>query len=332
MNNNDLLPWIEKYRPQQISDVICHDNNILVIKKLLAASALPHILFYGPSGTGKTSIIMSIINELYGINSKLMVMKLDASDERGINLVRDEIKSFVNKTNMFCKGTKMVILDEADAMTFDAQFALRRIIEKYSSTVRFCIICNYINKIIPAIRSRFANFRFNLINNIDIKKKLLDIINIEQININHEFIDIICNIVNGDLRKAINIIHTLSFYENISKNDLYTILNIINPIDIEYILKILYDTTKSYNQKYIILYDIINNKQYNLQVIIHDLFNSIINNNILCQPYIIINLGELENKIIKIMYNNIYISALINIFRYQTDFSDIASSSIFNDG
>ena len=127
----EFLPWIEKYRPVNINEIISHNQNIDTIKKLIKAEVLPHLLFYGPSGTGKTSTIMAIANELYGNNIRLMVMKLDASDDRGINSVRTEIKGFADRTNMFINGVKLIILDEADSMTVDAQFALRRIIEKY---------------------------------------------------------------------------------------------------------------------------------------------------------------------------------------------------------
>ena len=166
----DTLPWMEKYRPNNINEIISHHQNITTIKKLLLGDALPHLLFYGSPGTGKTSTILALAKEIYGDNIRLMVMKLDASDDRGINSVREDIKGFAEKSNMFQKGVKLIILDEADSMTFDAQFALRRIIEKYSTSVRFCLICNYENKIIPAIKSRCANFRFNPISKPDLIK------------------------------------------------------------------------------------------------------------------------------------------------------------------
>ena len=159
--NNNFLPWVEKYRPYNISDIISNNENIKILSSMLSNGSLPHLLFHGTSGTGKTSLILALARELYGNNINLMVMKLDASDDRGINSVREEIKGFAERKNMFSSGVKLIILDEADSMTFDAQFALRKIIEKYSESTRFCLICNYENKIIPAIRSRCANFRFN---------------------------------------------------------------------------------------------------------------------------------------------------------------------------
>ena len=156
--NNSI--WIEKYRPKTFDDIIGQDKNINIIKNVLKNNSLPHLLLHGNSGVGKSSTINSIINYLYGDNKAFMVMKLDASDDRGINSVREEIKGFAEKMTIFNKGIKLIILDEADSMTFDAQFALRRIIEKYSENTRFCLICNYENKIIKPIKSRCVNIRF----------------------------------------------------------------------------------------------------------------------------------------------------------------------------
>jgi replication factor C subunit 3/5 len=189
---NDFLPWVEKYRPKSIDDIISHDQNIKTIKQLLLNNALPHLLFHGSPGTGKTSTINTIAHEIYGDNIKFMIMKLDASDDRGINSVREDIKGFAEKSNMFYTGVKLIILDEADAMTFDAQFALRRIIEKYSESIRFCLICNYDNKLIPAIKSRCANFRFNNISSKHISLKIENIIKLENLNYDQNIIDTIC--------------------------------------------------------------------------------------------------------------------------------------------
>jgi DNA polymerase III delta prime subunit len=147
-------------------------------------------------------------------------MKLDASDDRGINSVREDIKGFAEKSNMFYCGVKLIILDEADAMTFDAQFALRRIIEKYSSTIRFCLICNYENKIIPAIRARCANFRFSNINSTFMYNKLKMISNNEKLSYDDNAIKTIAILSNGDLRKAINTLQNISMQNNHITEDL----------------------------------------------------------------------------------------------------------------
>ena len=155
--NNYNLPWVEKYRPLKLDDVKGQNKIVESLKNIIENGSFPHLLFYGGSGFGKTSVILSVIDQYFGKKKKLMVMRLDASDDRGINSVRDEIKAFAEKKNYFQSGIKVIILDEADSMTFDAQFALRRIIEKYSSNTRFCLICNYENKIIPAMKSFFTD-------------------------------------------------------------------------------------------------------------------------------------------------------------------------------
>ena len=128
---------------------------------MIDSDNLPHLLLYGPPGTGKTSTIVAAAKRMYGASKySSMTLELNASDARGINVVRNEIKEFAGTQQLFSKGVKLIILDEADAMTSDAQFALRRVIEKYTKNARFCLICNYVSKIIPALQSRCTRFRF----------------------------------------------------------------------------------------------------------------------------------------------------------------------------
>jgi replication factor C subunit 3/5 len=317
-NKNEYLPWIEKYRPKNINDIISHDQNIQTIKQLILNSSLPHLLFYGCPGTGKTSTIMAVAKEIYGNNIKLMVMKLDASDDRGINSVRDDIKGFAEKTNMFQKGVKLIILDEADAMTFDAQFALRRIIEKYSESVRFCLICNYENKIISAIRSRCANFRFNNIDNKYIINKLKEIILLEKLDIDENAIEVIATLAKGDLRKAINLLQTISMQnKKITIEDCYDIACIPQKDEITYILSLLFDEKISFNYSYEKIIDIIKTKGYSLSIILKELIIIIINNleKYNNMPQIISDLSDLENMVNKSTFEDIYISTLIGIFK-----------------
>jgi replication factor C subunit 3/5 len=296
-----------------MDDIISDNQTIKTIKKLIEMKVLPHLLFCGISGTGKTSTVMAIAKELYGNNINLMTMKLDASDDRGINSVREDIKGFAQKTNMFIKGIKLIILDEADAMTFDAQFALRRIIEQYSSSVRFCLICNYENKIIPAIRSRFLNLRFNTINKEFIINKLNNISIIENINIIPEALNTIAIFSNGDLRKAINLLQSLSMQDNLITSKLcHEIIGIPLKSEVLFLLDILNDKFKLFNEKYNIISNFIKDRGYLLNSVIKEIFNILLENNI--EPYIILKLAELENIISKSSYNNLYISSLISIF------------------
>ena len=208
------LLWIEKYRPLHFDEIMGQDKIINTLQKMIKNGSLPHLILSGSSGTGKTSTIMAITELLYGKNKTFMVMKLDASDDRGINAVREEIKGFAEKVILFGKGVKLIILDEADSMTFDAQFALRRIIEKYSDSTRFCLICNYENKIILPLKSRCLNFTFFPVNRESIKKKLKYICECENIKYESESLDIIAELSNGDFRKSINLLQSISMRIN----------------------------------------------------------------------------------------------------------------------
>jgi replication factor C subunit 3/5 len=313
---NDFLPWVEKYRPTNIDEILSHDQNIKTIKNLLLNDSLPHLLFYGSSGTGKTSTIMAIAKEIYGKNIRLMVMKLDASDDRGINSVREDIKGFAEKNNMFQKGVKLIILDEADSMTFDAQFALRRIIEKYSKTIRFCLICNYENKIISAIRSRCANFRFNNIDEKYIYLKLCNIIELENIKYEDNSINIISKLAKGDLRKAINLLQTIAMQTNyITNNMCYEISGIPSPDEIKNIM--FYLKNKNFIECYNYIIIFVKKIGYPISILLNEITIYLLNN---LNKYnnlslIIIKLSDLENMLNKSTFETIYISALISIFK-----------------
>jgi replication factor C subunit 3/5 len=210
----NTLPWIEKYRPETLDEVISHKNILDTLKVFIKNKCFPHLLFYGPPGTGKTSVIMACAKQLYGKYSQLMVMELNASDDRGIEVVRNKIKQFVttkhvlfkNKDNTY-KGDntfKLVILDETDAMTADAQAILRKVVEKYTSSTRFCLICNYIQNINPALQSRCVKFRFSPLANTEIKDKISEIVSKENINVTDSGINAILKISRGDMRKILN--------------------------------------------------------------------------------------------------------------------------------
>ena len=311
------LPWIEKYRPKNIDEIISHTQNINTIKKLLENESLPHLLFHGSPGTGKTSMILAIAKKIYGKNMRLMVMKLDASDDRGINSVRDDIKGFAEKTNMFQKGIKLIILDEVDAMTFDAQFALRRIIEIYSLSVRFCLICNYENKIIPAIRSRCANFRFSNIDNNNVSIKLEQIIEKEKLDCEKNVSDTIAKICKGDLRKAINLLQSVSMNSNYITNDIcYESSGIPSSDIILKLLNILLDNNIEFNECYKIVYNNIIVQGYSLSIFLKELILEIINSTQLEKmAQIIIDLADLENMVTKSTFGLIYVTALVGIFK-----------------
>lgn len=317
-NLNDFLPWVEKYRPKTIDEIISHHQNIETIKKLLIGGSLPHLLFHGSSGTGKTSTIMALSKEIYGNNVRLMVMKLDASDDRGINSVREDIKGFAEKSNMFQKGVRLIILDEADSMTFDAQFALRRIIEKYSATIRFCLICNYENKIIPAIRSRCANFRFS---NIDIKHisfKLNQIAVSEKLKYEPEVINTISILAKGDLRKAINLLQSISMHSDFITVELcYETAGIPSNVEIKQIIDILMNDKIDFNKSYLVVNDLIKKQGYSLSTVLKELVIQILNDTKILEkiPQTLSDLSDLENMVTKSTFGDIYITSLVGIFK-----------------
>ena len=316
---SDYLPWIEKYRPQTFDEITGNVQNIKTIRNMILNNSLPHLLLYGPSGSGKTSLILNLTKELYGNNMSLMAMKLDASDDRGINSVRDQIKGFAEKQNMFQSGIKLIILDEADSMTFDAQFALRRIIEKYSNNTRFCLICNYENKIIHAIRSRCANFRFSPISKEKIIEKLYFICNNEKIEINNECLDMIASISDGDLRKSINLLQSITMNSNIITINLCYESAGLPTIDIiDNIYNILINKEYNFIISYYNINKIIKDNGYSFSALLKELTFKILNSNIfnnLQLAEIIIELSDLENKISKTTFTDIYITTLISIFK-----------------
>lgn len=203
------LPWVEKYRPQRLEDLVAHENIINIITTMIDSDNLPHLLLYGPPGTGKTSTIVAAAKRMYGASKySSMTLELNASDARGINVVRNEIKEFAGTQQLFSKGIKLIILDEADAMTSDAQFALRRVIEKYTKNARFCMICNYVSKIIPALQSRCTRFRFAPLQPQQIKGRLEEVAKAEKVPITEDGINAILNLSGGDMRRVLNLLQS----------------------------------------------------------------------------------------------------------------------------
>ncbi|XP_022957601.1 replication factor C subunit 3-like [Cucurbita moschata] len=205
------IPWVEKFRPKSLDDVAAHRDIVDTIDKLTSENRLPHLLLYGPPGTGKTSTILAVARKLYGANYHKMILELNASDDRGIDVVRQQIQNFVS-TQSFSFGVKpsvkLVLLDEADAMTKDAQFALRRVIEKYTKGTRFTLICNHVNKIIPALQSRCTRFRFAPLDNFHVTERLRYVIEAERLDVSESGLAALVRLCGGDMRKALNILQS----------------------------------------------------------------------------------------------------------------------------
>ncbi|CCX30788.1 P-loop containing nucleoside triphosphate hydrolase protein [Pyronema domesticum] len=219
------VPWVEKYRPKSLSDVTAQDHTITVLKRTLQSSNLPHMLFYGPPGTGKTSTVLALAKELYGPDlMKSRVLELNASDERGISIVRDKIKNFArtsvsnattSQSSAYpCPPYKIIILDEADSMTQDAQSALRRTMETYSKITRFCLICNYVTRIIDPLASRCSKFRFKPLDAGSAEERLREICEKEGVRCEDGVIEELIKVAEGDLRRAITYLQSAAKLHN----------------------------------------------------------------------------------------------------------------------
>lgn len=211
------LPYVERFRPKVLDDVMSHGSVISTLKTYLHSKRIPHLLFYGPPGTGKTSTIESFLNELYGEeNYPFMVMNINASEERGIDVVRGKIKNFVN-TKAINQGNsssvpvfKFVILDEADAITAEAQAMLRIVIERNTEHARFCLICNCIKKINSAIQSRCKNFKFSPLDDASVNTKIDMISNINGTEVTDDGKCMIWKLSRGDMRKVLHYLQVIS--------------------------------------------------------------------------------------------------------------------------
>ncbi|XP_060934386.1 replication factor C subunit 4 [Limanda limanda] len=248
------IPWVEKYRPKSVDEVAYQDEVVAVLKKSLEGADLPNLLFYGPPGTGKTSTILAAARELYGpVLYRQRVLELNASDERGIQVVREKVKNFAQLTvagtrqdGKPCPPFKIIILDEADSMTAPAQAALRRTMEKQSRTTRFCLICNYISRIIEPLTSRCSKFRFKPLANQIQEERLLAICDKENLKYTKQSIEALVRVSEGDLRKAITFLQSaarLGVDKEITEKAITDIAGVVPPKMIDNLLQICFKGT-----------------------------------------------------------------------------------------
>ena len=229
--------WTEKYRPTIFPELIGQENIVKKVQSLTNSLNIPHLLFAGPAGTGKSSLALIVVKELFGKNWRENYLELNASDERGINVVREKVKNFARTKSPGNVPFKIIFLDEADALTPEAQQALRRTMENYSATCRFILSCNYSSKIIDPIQSRCAIFRFKILENKDIIKVLDKIAEIEKLSITPEAIELLYEGSEGDCRRAINLLQsTASISPLINAELISTIISSAKPKDIRVVL------------------------------------------------------------------------------------------------
>ena len=205
------IPYVEKYRPVNFDDIVLEPLNKKILKNIIETGYFPNLLFYGPPGTGKTTTIINLVNayqEKLNQKNKELMIHLNASDERGIDIIRSQINQFVNSKTMFTHGMKFVILDEVDYMTKNAQQALRYLLQNFSNNVRFCLICNYISRIDEGLQNEFLRLRFNQLPENDIIRFLNKISISEKLNLNKKSLNLIQKLYKSDIRSMINFIQS----------------------------------------------------------------------------------------------------------------------------
>tara|TARA_B100001769_G_C22090124_1_gene587914 strand:- start:783 stop:1730 length:948 start_codon:yes stop_codon:yes gene_type:complete len=307
MNNN--IPWVEKYRPNDFNNIILNNYNKTIFNNMINYNIFPNLLFYGPPGTGKTTTIINLINlyqSKYNQVSKSLILHLNASDDRGIEIIRNNINIFVKTNNLFCQGIKFIILDEVDCMTKPAQYALKVLIQNSCSNVKYCLICNYISKIENCLQNEFLKIRFN---NIP-QKNILDLLNIikkkENINVTKYQLKSISDFFESDIRSMIN-------YLQINYNKKFMLLN-NKALNVIYDININNNNNNNNITKYIEkIYYISNNYEITVKNLLKNYLIYLINNNIIDYTNIVNNIQlffhETENKntiLITYVYYMIY--------------------------
>jgi replication factor C small subunit len=238
MEENHTI-WIEKYRPVRLADIVGQDEIVERLSSYVKTRNLPHLLFTGSAGVGKTTAAVTLAREIFGESWQMNFRELNASDERGIDVVRNQIKQFARTTPLGEASFKILFLDEADALTTDAQAALRRTMESYAQTCRFILSCNYSSKIIDPIQSRCAIYRFKPLSPPAIKEEIRRISHREELSVSPDAMDAMVYIAQGDMRKAINALQGAAIISHtIDATMVYAITSTARPEEIDELLNL----------------------------------------------------------------------------------------------
>ena len=215
--------WIEKHRPTKVEDIAGQKEATRILKGFITSGEMPHLIFAGPPGVGKTTAAICLAMEMIGENWRDHFLEMNASNDRGIGIIREDIKDFARTQSITEGKFKIIFLDEADELTPEAQAALRRTMEVYFRNVRFIFSCNYSTGIIPPLQSRAVLIRFKKIEQDDMKKALSSISSKEGMHLSEDIMDAICENAEGDLRRGVNLLQSLSYLEKPSVRDVYEI-------------------------------------------------------------------------------------------------------------
>lgn len=302
--SQSIIPWVEKYRPTNFEDIVLDPYNYIIMKNIIKYNNFPNLLLYGPPGTGKTTTIINLISDYQKITGQInkeLIIHLNASDERGIDIIRNHISQFVNSKTLFNKGTKFVILDEVDSMTKNAQYALKYLLQGFNKNVRFCLICNYISRIDESLQNEFLRLRFNQLPKKNILEFLQNIKNCEKLKYTQLELNSIQILYKSDIRSMINYMQSNN---NIVKNN-----NIIVNKTWKHMLEFIQNND---NEK---IYDYINNLSITYSIDIKDLIKEFTN-------YIIRGYPHYVNKSFLNMCETIMHYQDINIKYYKHFFID----------
>ena len=235
------LLWAEKYRPRSLDEIVNQEEIVKRLKKFVEEKNMPHLLFVGPPGTGKTTAAHALAHDLYGENYLQYMLELNASDERGIDTIRTKVKEFARSRTPPGVPFKIVLLDEADNMTADAQQALRRLMEMYTASTRFILIANFPSKIIEPIQSRCALFRFTPLKKEDVIARLKWICEQEKCKYTEEGLETIYEISEGDMRRAINVLQAAAAIGTVTPDIVYKVVGLAHPREIREMIKLALD-------------------------------------------------------------------------------------------